>query len=275
MGDKRLRVSRRNPCPICGKPDWCLIARDGSDCICARIESQKRAGDAGWLHVLGEQVKVYRPTRRERKQETNQDIFALFQKYTSNCKQPELLAEELGVSVSSLKDLQVGYSGKAYSFPMFSGNNRIIGIRLRAGKRKWAVKGSKAGLFVPVGRNLTSELWICEGPTDTAALLTLGFYAIGRPSCTGGVKHIQSYLCRTGKKDVYIMTDKDPPKKLADGRTWRPGLDGALRLAKEIKSICGTVRAVRPLVGKDIRQWLNSGATKEQVKVIADSTRCL
>jgi len=36
--EKMIRVSRRQPCPICGKPDWCLMAEDGSAAICARIE---------------------------------------------------------------------------------------------------------------------------------------------------------------------------------------------------------------------------------------------
>ena len=42
------RVSRSDPCPICGKPDWCVVAEDAV--ICARIESLKRCGEAGWLH---------------------------------------------------------------------------------------------------------------------------------------------------------------------------------------------------------------------------------
>lgn len=49
---KWLRVSKNSPCPICSKPDWCLVSRDGNACICARIESDSKAGDAGWLHKL-------------------------------------------------------------------------------------------------------------------------------------------------------------------------------------------------------------------------------
>jgi DNA primase len=47
-----LRVRKASPCPICGKPDWCLISQDGKSVICARIESQKPAGKAGWIHNL-------------------------------------------------------------------------------------------------------------------------------------------------------------------------------------------------------------------------------
>ena len=51
---KWIRVNKRMPCPICAKPDWCLLAADGTVVICARIESDKPAGNkgAGWLHRL-------------------------------------------------------------------------------------------------------------------------------------------------------------------------------------------------------------------------------
>jgi len=49
-----VRVSRRNRCPICGKPDWCLLSPDGKAAICARVENNKPVGikGAGWLHML-------------------------------------------------------------------------------------------------------------------------------------------------------------------------------------------------------------------------------
>ena len=51
---KWLRVNQRNPCPVCGKPDWCLLSQDGEVVICARIESDRPAGNkgAGWIHRL-------------------------------------------------------------------------------------------------------------------------------------------------------------------------------------------------------------------------------
>ena len=49
-------VSKKDPCPVCGKPDWCLVAADGSAAICQRIEqgSRKHCGEAGWLHILSD-----------------------------------------------------------------------------------------------------------------------------------------------------------------------------------------------------------------------------
>ena len=47
-------------CPICGKPDWCLVSRQDpehpSEVICPRSEYKTKEtpqiGDAGWLHIL-------------------------------------------------------------------------------------------------------------------------------------------------------------------------------------------------------------------------------
>ena len=63
-----IRVTRQRLCVICGKPDWCMVAADGSAAICQRIESGKRAGQAGWLHRLTEDRPAIRlpPKRRSK-----------------------------------------------------------------------------------------------------------------------------------------------------------------------------------------------------------------
>ena len=33
------RVTRNDPCPICGRGDWCLVAKDKSAAICPRTEA--------------------------------------------------------------------------------------------------------------------------------------------------------------------------------------------------------------------------------------------
>jgi putative DNA primase/helicase len=56
-----VRISEAKvQCPICGKPDWCLVSRDNphdpSEVICNRPIAEQgniaRIGDAGWLHIL-------------------------------------------------------------------------------------------------------------------------------------------------------------------------------------------------------------------------------
>jgi hypothetical protein len=51
-------VSRQNPCPICGKTDWCSISKDGVWCCCRRVDTGEglhkidAAGVDYWLYRL-------------------------------------------------------------------------------------------------------------------------------------------------------------------------------------------------------------------------------
>ena len=48
-------VSKREPCPICHKTDWCNLSNDGAVCICHRVESPRLApSGSGWIHRLRE-----------------------------------------------------------------------------------------------------------------------------------------------------------------------------------------------------------------------------
>ena len=66
-----IRVSDAHVrCPICGRPDWCLVSRENPEnpveAICPRSEYKTKdslqIGDAGWLHTLNESglSKTYR-----------------------------------------------------------------------------------------------------------------------------------------------------------------------------------------------------------------------
>ncbi len=145
---------------------------------------------------------------------------------------------------------------------MRDGKGNIIGIRRRLPNGdQLTLKNTRNGLFVPDGV-LASEgtLYIAEGPTDTGALLDMGFPAIGRPSCSGGTDFIKRIL-KGKRRDVVIVADNDARK--ADGR--RPGQDGALALALAVKHMTRSVRIIKPPRHKDIRQWYLDGCTHETI----------
>jgi hypothetical protein len=50
-----IRCHRSNPCPICGKPDWCSMASDSSFVICMRVSRGSRfeTRNGGYLHRCG------------------------------------------------------------------------------------------------------------------------------------------------------------------------------------------------------------------------------
>ena len=134
---------------------------------------------------------------------------------------------------------------------MHNGAEEFAGIRLRSDDGdKWALKGSRQGIFIP-SMDLQGEVLVVEGPTDAAAAVSLGFYAIGRPSCTGGVREIAALCQRMGIKRLSVLADNDGP-----------GISGA-------RAFCGQIGLPTRLVvtlTKDLRDWVKNGATRQAVE---------
>lgn len=160
-------------------------------------------------------------------------------------------AETLSVSRRALVALGACYSGKhkAWAFPMRDESGKVIGIRLRwnDGQKK-AVYGSKGGLFYPVQFPEREIVFVCEGPTDTAAVIAMGLVAIGRPSCDACVEMTVAFLRRVKCKLAVIVAD-------ADG----PGKRGAKALAAAIK----VPHKMWLPPCKDVREYVKNGGTSE------------
>ena len=266
-----IRVTKENLCVICQKPDWCEVSEDGEMAYCMRVESDKPHRKGGWIHRLketsttGKRYKISSPQPATPPRDFGPLALEFWVAMTDS--RIRSLAEYLGVNVIDLDRMETGYDGVNYTFPMMDANCETIGIRLRTPEgKKYAVKGSRNGLFIPQGVFDTSEqiLFICEGESDTAAMLSLGFDVIGRPSCQGGSDHIIEFI-KGRRRKVVIVADRDVPRDNPDGTQLRPGVDGARRLGNDIKSLCSGLRVLIP-PAKDIRAWYNDGATAKDVK---------
>src|ERR1044071_1444556 len=60
--EKWYRVSKKHPCAICRRPDWCTYT-DSVVC-CMRIESEKQMGNGGWLHRKNEPITFVAAPRK-------------------------------------------------------------------------------------------------------------------------------------------------------------------------------------------------------------------
>jgi len=177
----------------------------------------------------------------------------------------ERLAAALGVSPGSLSRLGVVWAGPhhAWGFPMSDGKHQPIGVRLRAESgQKWAVRGSHNGLFWPENLTGSGPLLVCEGPTDTAALLDLGYDAIGRPSCAGAIELVIQVAHHFHRRDVVVIADAD-----------EPGIDGADRLARSLTEAGHRPKVIQPLQGEDARAWAAAGATRAVVDTVIANAR--
>jgi phage/plasmid primase-like uncharacterized protein len=168
-----------------------------------------------------------------------------------------LLANELGVASDALSRLQVGWSQvhRSFTFPMRNASGYARGIRLRRmDGSKWAVKGSRQGLFLPRHFPLDESLMVCEGASDTAAMLTACFSAVGRPSCNGGADLLVDLVAHYRPADVVIVADRDAA-----------GERGARDLAAQlVPHVAYGVKVITPPT-KDAREWVNRGADRLDV----------
>lgn len=178
------------------------------------------------------------------------------------------ISESLNLPIEPLRRLRVGWSAtdNASTWPMVNSAGDVIGIRLRSMSTgdKWSVKGGRAGLFVPVGiGEAPPRLFIAEGPTDAAALLSLGFVAVGRPSSSGAVEITAGYVCRLHPAEVVILADNDEHDA---------GIIGARSLAASLMKVCPAVRLMIPPDGiNDARDWVANGATADDINQAADN----
>lgn len=273
--NKWQRVTRRRPCPICDRPDWCLFAGDPQDpqaVICARTESPKRCGDAGWLHRLRDDP-AWRPTARRRltiplatPNAARGDWSRLAAQYAAALQPHALdtLGHELGSTPTSLRRLGIGRSDRwrCWTFPLRDAAGAVVGINRRfadGGKR--IIAGGRVGLYVPEGIDTARRLLITEGATDCAAMLDLGFAAIGRYSCNTGISPIVGLTRRLRPEALVIVADRDPA-----------GRRGAEGLASALLAYVPVLRVITPPYGlKDARAWRQAGATRRDIMRVIEA----
>lgn len=276
LGDEfYLETSKANPCPVCGHNGYCLVHEDGGKAVCPFLPSSRKVGEAGYLHLLGEQqvaVAVKRLKKAkvepEGKKFTMADMEALHRAWAASTKPGDLpeLAGALGLPVSALKALRavkcqnhhdLPYSlATAFAFPMYDALAGFCGLRIRdtPTRRKWALGGSSNGLFIPTNTpERLKQLFCVEGPTDTAAGVACNLPIIGRASCNTGLAALAVFCRRHGVQHVGFISDRDAPNKITGKRA---GWEWATRMRDELPERVPGLKAVAFLLpAKDLREF--------------------
>lgn len=280
---KWVRVSRREPCKVCGHNDYCTRSADGTMAHCMRAESTKPAKGTlgGWIHVLAEPLPVYKP--REKKQEPKPEIDwtaeakRMFRASGAGKMRAEL-AVALGLSLTAIECLRVGVGWDEYrkvlfsSWPERDGSGRVVGIvrRYSDGAKKTMQHSAHGIYYAPDCVTMPGPVFIVEGGSDTAAGLTIGVNVIGRPSNLGGVEYVASRLKAWDRSIVVIAEDDEKPDKKGANpqmpsctksckgclHCW-PGWAGAATFAQRLAKRLRRKVFVRLLPdAKDTRDWL-------------------
>lgn len=180
------------------------------------------------------------------------------------------IAKQMVLPTDVLSRMSVGYDCEksATTWPMVDVGGSVIGIRMRSVRtgRKWSIKGGRAGLFIPDGQHDNPErLYVAEGPTDTAAVLSVGLSVIGRASCGGNGVMERVTVRRIRPAECVIIADPDDA-----------GRHGAMLLATGLVTCCRTVRIIEPPEGYgDVREWIAYGATADDITAAADAAESL
>jgi len=272
-----LRVTKGRPCKICGKPDYCTYTSNGKYAKCMRAKSEKESEKGGWIHPGDGSLVDCEFLAKKNKTKVDVD-WDERGRSMARCRDSvamrESVAEELCVTVSSLEQLFVGYGYDDYrgvdfsSWPERNSNGRIVGItrRFKTGD-KMSMRWSSHGLFFADNWNLMpGTVFVPEGGSDTAALISIGLNAVGRPSATGGMNHLPGLLKGTERK-ICVLAENDeaperrgeiqacPPHCVCCPYCW-PGLDGAMGIAKKLSGKLHKRIYCTLIPGhKDVRSW--------------------
>jgi hypothetical protein len=273
---REQRVSKQRPCPICGHKTWCIFTADQGVVWCGR-ESRGafKASKEGWLHRIDGAAAApgaTPPAKPAPRVHRNFERLAVRWQAAAAESRIRLAARQLGVSFESLQRLGIGWASAealkmvktkcfgagAWSFPLRDGRLRVVGVRLRTDSgRKFAVDGSDgSGLLIPDGLPVGCDLFFPEGPTDTAAMLSLGLHVAGRPNCSAGVDYMRQLIRLLQPRSVVVVGDNDEP----DDHGRRAGQERGAAVAVAL----GGRFALPPPQFKDMRRWLQCGCTPEQ-----------
>ncbi len=295
-------VTKDDPCEGCGKPDWCSRSEDGELVVCKRTESDRPARNGqGWLHFLGDR-RSYVPRRASvRIEPPPPDLRPITDRAIQTTPAAWLAALACSLrlptpaGIEALRRLgahRARYdaddvlrlsprdddaarrlrrwsawiaTGDVAAFPMWC-RGRVVGVRTRdmASANKMALPGGREGLFVPSGlANGLDWLAVTEGPTDTAALLSLGIETIGRPNCSGAADETVRLVLTLRPRAVALVLDRD-----------ESGICGGVARARRLTDVVDDVRCVLP-PAKDARTWAAAGATRDDVLAAIARARCV
>jgi len=295
---------RGKPCPKCGDgtnrfapmPDF--ERRGAVHCrICFNRSSNPKPGDGiaslqwwlgvdtaeaiswlrSWLglgngrHLPIQAIKpTLAPSPRAQSQADQQRIALTAERFRLALKDDgrEHIASELGVTADALRRLGVGWcqNQQMTSWPMRDADGDIVGIRTRGtdkpngeSPKKSSVPGFDAGLFYdPIAMASIEHgkpVWIAEGASDTAALLSIGLDAVGVPSAKSGGDLLLALGHRIRPSEWIIVADGDGP-----------GLESARLLRSDLVIVAGVRIIVPPSGIKDAREWINRGASRDDLE---------
>lgn len=247
-----IRVDSTLPCPVCGHMDGCLVHRSGDYAICYHVQSNKLWKN-GYVHTINEPTETVkkalgRPYKARTPCRVDWDTLNKVFVASITDKQCNKLANNLGVTPESLKQLSIGWSRtrNAYTFPVRGAQCEIVGIQTRQlNGQKRMIRGSRVGVFTDFPcSELPAVVYITEGVSDTASAKTIGLSAVGRFNAVSCAEILRILLAN---RMIHIIADNSGPE-----------IQGATQLVWDLrKAGINSNLIVLPFCVKDLREAVN------------------
>ena len=273
------RCTAACPCQVCGRQKYCMVTETGDYALCTKEESDYRIEKLdGWRHFIPAKNRLARSLVRKHTASalSNKefvDFTALHQRYTERMTTDAriLVADGLGVSVEALEQFDLGFCAfpAALVIPAMAGEHQIVGLRHRrtnpsASVGKWHCEiGSTA---YPLLRKTPVEsgmpLIVTEGPSDCLAATAIGLSACGKwskPLDVAKAHVIIDYATRVQASVFIVAGDND-----ASGGGETSAIESGL-LIKKLMPNARVLTVIPPREIKDLREWVQKGATPELV----------
>jgi hypothetical protein len=262
-----------------------------------RIESNRPAKGTGggWIHRLAEPLPEIEVRRRPApivNIDWTRKAEQMFHHPDAHAARRQI-AGQLGVFVESLELLQVGvgfdHDGRAFtSWPERTFQGKATGIvrRYSSGEKKMIFGGSHGLYVTPSWWTTQGPVYLPEGGNDTAALLSMGHCAVGRPSNLGGVNLLLGWFSEPDyRRQLIVLAERDekpdrrgrlkqcPANCKGCPNCW-PGLYGAKKTAEALRA-AGLPDVCWRFAGeaKDVREWLQKhGVDGFEAALTTDAT---
>ncbi len=249
-------------CPVCNKPDGCLVANDGTAAICSRKSegSTKKVGKGafhgGWLHILGnfKPIKYIIPPKKE--VSWNKWSVKFAKQLIENREAFGNFCRTINLNPISALRFYIGWHEGWVTIPVYGTTRKIVGIQRRKRNIKRYMKYSGMGVFVPSAffQDPSDTLAVCEGWTDTVTALEYGYNAIGKVNAYVGNEEVLAYAMTHPKITKVIL--------FADSNEDGVGLAGAEETA-ELLNEFETRVVLTP--EKDLRKCKQKGMTIHEI----------
>lgn len=267
-GTNWIRATKRRPCRVCGKPDWCCETRDGEVRLCMRTPSPRPCKSGGWFHFEAvTTMPVPRPesgtgSADRLTQAVCAEMHDRFRTlWHESPGRANLLADVWGVSLATLDAMGIGIdpNSDAFTFPMRDAYGGIVGFRTREKDgRKRCIYRSQVGVLAGSGplEACLRRVYVVEGESDLATLLDLGAVAVARPGNQSATSTVAGYIANRYagfRFGVCIVIDRDEPGSAARIATIS-GASSLVRRLQEIPFVRWTKCVYPPAACKDVRE---------------------